>query len=99
MTDAIPKRRPFSTAERWLIIGQVVIAVVLGVIAFIDSNDPDWGGLVRLVVLMMLVLWLGAIALTAVIAWYLQSPVARVLALVFLPFALFVVAMLALRAG
>ena len=39
------------------------------------------------------------IALTAVIAWYLQSPVARVLALVFLPFALFVVAMLALRAG
>lgn len=48
-------------------------ALVIGVIAFVGANDPGWRDVQRLVVVMMISLWAGGIALSAVAARNLVS--------------------------
>jgi hypothetical protein len=60
-------------------------ALVTGIAGFVDV-DPDWAGLQRVVVVMIIGLWLGGIVIMAVIAGRVASQWARAAILLAGPF-------------
>jgi hypothetical protein len=67
-TTTVKSRRPFSSADRAIVILHSATAAVLGTIAFVGANDPDWGSLQRTVIVMLATLWAGGIATTTLVA-------------------------------
>ncbi len=91
MTTPSRLKRPFSPGEKAVVIVQLVIALSVGVAAMLDANDPDWGDLQRVVVLMLMSIWLGGIVASVVLARIFDSKPGRVAILVLLPFSGFAV--------
>lgn len=61
-------RRPLSTLDRSILALHGLAAGIVGVIAFLGANDPDWGDLQRIVILMLIGLWVaGIVAMSFVV--------------------------------
>ncbi|MBT8202437.1 MAG: hypothetical protein KJO87_03935 [Acidimicrobiia bacterium] len=60
--------RPLSTADKAILGGHLVLAAGFGTYGFLNATDPGWSDLQRAVVLILVGLWLGGIALMAVLA-------------------------------
>lgn len=67
----------FTKLDRTLIFLQGLLAVCLGVVGLIGANDPDWGDLQRVVVVMLTGLWLGGLAVMAILSRYIRPQWAR----------------------
>jgi hypothetical protein len=68
------RTRPPLSKPAWVILGlHGVAALVFVVVALIQSNDPGWATLQRIVALFMFALWGGGIVLMGVIARYVIS--------------------------
>lgn len=74
-----------------LIAGQVMLAFGFGVLGMIQATDPGWQDLQRLLIMMMVSVWLGAIVGTVLVARLVDSRVARFAILAVGPFALILV--------
>lgn len=91
MTIDAPIRRPFSPGEKAVIAVQLVLALSFGILGIVEANDPDWGDLQRIVILMLTFVWLGGIVVSVVVARLVTGKLARVGILVVAPFAGFLV--------
>ena len=67
-TTAREPRRPLSTVDRAILTIHGLVAGVVGVIAFVGANDPGWGDLQRLVIVMLIGLWAAGIVAMSVFA-------------------------------
>ena len=80
------RRRPYSKADKAILIAQGVLVVVVGILAFASANDPDWGDLQRLVIVMLLGLWMAGLAAAAVLARFVENRWWRYAVLLVVPF-------------
>jgi hypothetical protein len=79
--------------EKVIIGAHVAIALGFGFFALLDANDPDWGGLIRLLIIMLEGIWFGAIVGTALVARLVNKPLGRIAILLIGPFSGFLVIM------
>lgn len=70
-------RRPLSRLDRAILGLHGAVAGVIGVVGFLQANDPDWGGLQRLAIVMLIGLWAGGIVAMAAIARLVSNQWAR----------------------
>jgi hypothetical protein len=68
-TTTTTPRRSFSRLERAILAVHGVFAAAFGVIGFLGADDPDWGDLQRLVVIMLVGVWVAGVAASAALAW------------------------------
>ena len=85
-TTAREPRRPLSNVDRAILALHALVAGVVGVIAFVGANDPGWGDLQRLVVVMLISLWAAGIVAMAVLARMVNNRWGRTLILLAGPF-------------
>lgn len=90
-TTLVKQRRPFSRLERAFVWLHGLVAGSVGIIGFFDV-DPDWAGLQRIVIVMMVGLWGAGIVATAVVARFVDNHWGRGAILLVGPFAGLVVA-------
>ncbi|MEZ5175616.1 MAG: hypothetical protein R2823_05360 [Acidimicrobiia bacterium] len=86
MHDTETPRSRLTKLDKSILVLQVGVATTFGIVGFVQTNDPDWGSLQRLVILFMLGLWFGGIAGSAAIALRFASPVVRAVILIVGPF-------------
>lgn len=70
MTTETRTRPPLSRSNQVILGLHGLAALVFSVVGFVQSNDPGWADLQRILVLFMFALWAGGIVLMAVIARY-----------------------------
>ena len=61
-------RRPLSRLDKAILATHGAVAALFGISGFISANDPGFGDLQRVVVMMLTGLWGGGIVAMAVIA-------------------------------
>jgi hypothetical protein len=87
MSTTTKRPRPkLSTIDRAILAVHGLVAGVVGVVAFVGANDPDWGGLQRLVIVMVIGLWAAGIVAVGLVARLITHRWARALVLVAGPF-------------
>ncbi|MCZ7533689.1 MAG: hypothetical protein M5U23_09820 [Acidimicrobiia bacterium] len=91
MVNPEKSRRPLSRLEKAAVIVQVVVAGTFGVVGLVQSDDPDWGGLLRFVVLMMTALWFAGIIGSVFLALVFDQTVIRLVILLLVPLGAFAV--------
>lgn len=79
-------RRPLSRVDRAILVLHGLVAAAFGVVGFVDV-DPDWAGLQRTLIVMLVGLWAGGIVATAVIARLVTNAWIRTAVLLAGPFA------------
>ncbi len=80
-------RPPLSRVDQAILALHGIVACVLGTAAFLGADDPEFGSLQRIVVVMIIGLWLGGIVLMGVITRYvIRSRWGRITLLLFGPF-------------
>ena len=87
VTTNTQSRRPLSRIDRGILALHGLVAAGVGVAGFIGANDPDWGDVQRLVIVMLIGLWAGGIAIMAVLARLVSNPWGRAAVLLAGPFA------------
>ena len=78
--------RTLSKLENAIIALHAVFACGVGVVGFLQANDPGFGDLQRLVILMMIGLWAAGIVAMAVIARLIANQWVRIAVLLVGPF-------------
>jgi hypothetical protein len=86
MNTLATPRPPLTTIDRAILTLHGLTAAVVGVIAVFSVNGPEFGGLQRIVIVMMIGLWAGGIMVMAVIARLFSREWVRVAILVAGPF-------------
>lgn len=94
MTSDMPIRRPFSPGEKAVVAVQLVIALSFGILGMVEANDPDWGDLQRVFIVMLTSIWLGGVVVSVVLARLVAGKLARIAVLVAAPFAGFLLIMM-----
>lgn len=84
-TATKPPPQPLSTIDKSIVALHAIVAAALGIYGFFDV-DPDWAGLQRIAIMMMIGLWAGGIAASAIIARMVRAQWIRVLILLAVPF-------------
>jgi hypothetical protein len=70
-------RRPFSTLDWAILCLHGLVAAGVGIAAFVGANDPEFGDLQRIVVVMFIGLWIGGIIVFGATARLVANPWAR----------------------
>ncbi len=91
MARSDTSRRPLSRLEKAAVILQVAVAGVFAIVGLVQSDDPDWGGLLRFVVLMMTALWFAGIVGSVFLALAFERTTIRLAILLIVPLGAFVV--------
>ncbi|NNL14555.1 MAG: hypothetical protein HKO82_12825 [Acidimicrobiia bacterium] len=71
------QRRPLSRLDRAIIALHGVVAVVFGIIGFLEADDPGWRDLQRFVIVMLVGLWVSGIVVVGVLARLVGNQVVR----------------------
>lgn len=79
-------RRPLSQLDRGILMFHGLVAAAFGIVGFAGANDPEFGGLQRFLVVMLIGLWAGGIVGMAVIARLVNNEWARAVILLAGPF-------------
>jgi len=80
-------RRSLSRIERAILAIHGLVAAVVGIIGFIGANDPGFGDLQRIVIVMLVGLWAMGIVAIGLAARLIANQWARVAVLLVGPFA------------
>ncbi|KAA3641591.1 MAG: hypothetical protein DWP92_00945 [Armatimonadetes bacterium] len=91
MVRSEKSRRPLSRLEKAAVILQVAVAGTFGIVGLVQSDDPDWGGLLRFLVLMMTALWFAGIVGSVFLALVFEKTAIRLAILLVVPLAAFAV--------
>ncbi len=79
-------RPPLTTIDKAILTLHGLTAAVVGVIALFSVTDPEFGGLQRIVIVMMIGMWAGGILVMAAIARLFSRESVRVAILLAGPF-------------
>lgn len=66
-------RRPLSAYERTIPIAYALVAGTFGVFSYLAADDPDFGDLQRLLVVILIGLWVLSIAAVAAVARFVDN--------------------------
>ena len=83
---ATTNRPSLSRLDQTILLAHVLVAAAAGIVAFIGANDPEFGSLQRVVVVLLIGLWAGGILAMAVLARLIPNQWGRALLLVAGPF-------------
>ncbi len=85
-TSSEKQRRTLSTFDRSILALHGLVAGVVGTVGILGANDPGWGDLQRLVVVMLIGLWVAGIVVVGLIARLFTNKWARAVILLAGPF-------------
>ncbi|MDH3306892.1 MAG: hypothetical protein OEO77_05180 [Acidimicrobiia bacterium] len=80
-TTTEKQRRTLSTCEQSILAVHGLVAGIVGTVGFLGANDPGWGDLQRLVILMLIGLWMAGIVAMGLIARLFANKWARAMIL------------------